>query len=95
MKSYKKVFGALSSKGVIDVFMQIYLGCKTEEYKSFQEIKDSLKINKNTLRRITNRLSRCGLISSAQPTESEDKRKRVYIVEDSKLADLIEQIYQL
>lgn len=95
MKSYKKVFGALSSKGVIDVFMQIYLGCKTEEYKSFQEIKDSLKINKNTLRRITNRLSRCGLISSAQPIESKDKRKRVYIVEDSKLADLIEQIYLL
>lgn len=95
MKSYKKVFGALSSKGVIDVFMQIYFGCKTEEYKSFQEIKDSLKINKNTLRRITNRLSRCGLISSAQPTESKDKRKRVYIVEDSRLADLIEQIYLL
>ena len=95
MKNYKKVFSALASKGVIDVYMQIYYGCKTEEYQSFENIRKELRMSKDTLRKLTNRLSRCGLISSAQPYETDDKRKRVYVVDNPELAELVNQIYNL
>lgn len=94
MKSYKKIFTALSAKGVIDVYMYIYYRGTTEEYPSFEEIRQELKMAKGTLRRITNRLSRCDMIQSVQP-EGEDGRRRVYIVENPELAEIIRQVYTL
>lgn len=95
MKYYKKIFSALSAQRAIDVYMFIYQKCSTEEYAKFEDICEELKINKNTLRRITNLLSRNNMIYSAKPFGERDGRKRVYLVEDPKLADLILQIYTL
>lgn len=92
MKNYKKIFNTLASKGAIEVFLQIYSGCKTEEYPSFEEIRKSLRMSKFTLRRITNRLSRGGLICSGKHKDSSDGRKRVYMIENAELANLLEQI---
>ncbi len=94
MKSYKNIFKALSSKGVIEVYLYIYHKCKTEEYPSFDEIRTELGFNPNTLRRITNRLSRHNMIYSAQP-QGCDKRKRVYLVNSPALAMMIESIYEI
>ena len=94
MKAYKNIFKALSSKGATEVYMHIYHKCKTQEYPSFDEIRNELRINQNTLRRITNLLSRYGLIHSAQP-EGEDGRRRVYLVSSPALAMMIESMCEI
>lgn len=95
MKAYKKIFTALSAKGVIDVYMYIYYRYTTGKYPSFDDIRVALKMAKGTLRRITNRLSRCDMISSIHPENEQDGRKRVYIVENEGLAEILRQVYTL
>ena len=95
MKYYKKIFSSLSATRAMDVYMCIYLHGKKEEYPMFEEIAKELKMNKNTLRKLTNLLSRNKMIYSAQPNKEADKRKRVYLVEDNRLAELLLQIWTL
>ena len=87
----KNIYKALSIKNAVNVFLLIYSGCKVEYYLSFQDICDKLSINPNSLRRITNSLSKAKLIKSVKDIYSKDKRKRVYIA-DSTLAELVLEI---
>ena len=94
MKNYKGIFSALATKGAVEVYLYVYRKCKVKEYPSFDEIRTELKFNPNTLRRITNRLSRYDLIYSAQP-DGEDGRRRVYLVSSPALAMMIESICEI
>lgn len=85
MQKTQKIFKALSMKDALDVYLTIYAGCKIEYYLTFKQLAMKLSINENTLRRITNSLSRNKLIKSI----SGFGRERVYVVVDSKLADKI------
>ena len=90
--NYRNVYRVLSIKDAFSVLWEIYNGCMTEEYKTFENIRESLKMNKNTLRRITNRLSRSGLIQSSKSTSYHDKRKRVFVIIDSELFKKISEL---
>lgn len=92
---YKKVFSALAEKGALEVYMYIYYCCTTKNYASFEDIRKEEKMNKSTLRRITNRLSRCKLIKSIHPDNEPDGRRRVYVVESPELAEIVRQIFTI
>ena len=85
MQKIQKIFKALSMKDALDVYLTIYAGCKIEYYLTFKQIAMKLSLKENTLRRITNSLSRNKLIKSV----SGFSRERVYVVVDSKLAEKI------
>lgn len=89
---YNLIFSALSIRKALDVYLEIWQGCKTEEYRSFEDIRKELRIGKSSLRRITNRLSRVGLINSLQDPTSEDGRKRVYCVANAYFANTLEDL---
>lgn len=89
---YNLVFSALSVKKALDVYLEIWFGCKTEEYRSFEEIRKSLHLGESTCRRITNRLARVGLIKSLIDSRQDDKRKRVYVVSSGYFANTLENL---
>ena len=89
---YNLVFSALSVKKALDVYLEIWYSCKTEEYCSFEEIRTRLHLGKSTCRRITNRLARVGLITSLIDSRQEDKRKRVYVVSSGYFANTLENL---
>lgn len=81
----RDVFRVLSIKHAEDVLWDIDALCKKEEYPSFVELSERLNLNKETLRRITNRLSRVGLIKSVKSVG----RQRVYVICDSELNECL------
>ena len=85
MQKIQKTFKALSMKGALEVYLTIYSGCRIEYYLTFKQLAYKLDLNENTLRRITNNLSRNKLIKSITGF----RRERVYVVVDSKLADKV------
>lgn len=91
--NYRNVYRALSMKNGVNVLMDIYAGCKIEEYKTFSDLKKTYKISEFSLRRITNRLSSCGLIKSIKANR-EDGRARVYVVENADLCESIKCLTQ-
>lgn len=92
--NYRNVYRALSIKNAYLVLKDIYDGCLVCEYRSFDTLKNNLRINKATLRRITNRLSNCGLINSIKDSSITDGRKRVYVITDSELMEKISELTQ-
>lgn len=91
--NYRNVYRALSMKNSINILMDVYEGCKTEDYKTFADLKKPYKMSEFTLRRITNRLSSCGLIKSVKG-KNEDGRTRVYVVVNADLCESINSITQ-
>ena len=91
--NYRNVYRALSMKNSINILMDIYEGCKTENYKTFADLKKPYKISEYALRRITNRLSSCGLIKSVKG-KNKDGRTRVYVVVNADLCELIKCLTQ-
>ena len=91
--NYRNVYRALSMKNSINILMDIYEGCKTENYKTFADLKKPYKMSEFALRRITNRLSSCGLIKSVKG-KKEDGRTRVYVVVNVDLCELIKCLTQ-
>lgn len=87
---YDLIFQALSIRHALEVYLEIWQGCKTEEYRSFEEIREAINIKKESCRRITNRLSRLKLIKSIKNPNSEDKRKRIYIITNSYVANCLD-----
>lgn len=90
----KKIFKALSMKDALDVYFTIYSGCSVEYYVTFEDLLEKINIKKDSLRRITNSLSRHGLIKSVGGYRA-DKRKKVYVVTNADLPDLILKIVTL
>jgi DNA-binding MarR family transcriptional regulator len=84
----KNIFSALSIKHAGDVLMEIDSLCQTEDYPTFKELSERTGLNRNTLRRITNKLSRVGLIKPTKKNDG-DKRQRVYVIRDVKLDEYI------
>lgn len=80
-----KVFKAISMKHSIDVLAEIDYLSERCDYPTFKELVINTKLNKNTLRRITNRLSNVGLIKSTKCEDCTDKRERVFVVCDHTL----------
>ena len=89
----RNVYRALSMKNSINILMDVYEGCKTENYKTFADLKKPYKMSEFALRRITNRLSSCGLIKSVKG-KKEDGRTRVYVVVNVDLCELIKRLTQ-
>lgn len=92
--NYRNVYRALSVKNAFAVLKEVYQGVLENNPRSFDDIQKNLKINKSTLRRITNRLSSSRLIISAKYEYLTDKRKRVYVIWDSFLIEMISKITQ-
>lgn len=90
--NYRNVYRIMSVKNAHEVLIEIYKGNLSKNYRSFNDIQETLKMNKSSLRRITNRLSSCGLIKSVKNIQTEDKRKRVYILSD---ISIVEEILRL
>lgn len=91
--NYRNVYRALSMKNSLNILMDVYEGCKTENYKTFADLKKPYKMSEFALRRITNRLSSCGLIKSVKG-KKEDGRTRVYVVVNVDLCELIKCLTQ-
>lgn len=90
--NYRNVYRALSVKNTYLILREIYEGCLVNDFRSFDYLKTCFKMNQSTLRRITNRLSACGLIESKKTSTSEDKRKRVYVICDQQLIEKISDV---
>lgn len=91
--NYRNVYRALSMKNGVNVLMDIYAGCKIEEYRTFSDLKKTYKMSEFSLRRITNRLSSCGLIKSVKG-KNEDGRTRVYVVVNAGVCESIKYLTQ-
>lgn len=87
--NYRSVYRVLATKNAIDVLFDIYEGCKVEQYLTFSQLRERYKKSEPSLRRLTNRLSRSGLIKSVKSTQSKDKRTRIFIITDAKICDMI------
>lgn len=86
MKNYRNILRAISMKYAYEVLNEINnLGGRT-----FKELASTMKLSAYTLRRITNRLSRVGIIKSVQ-RDSNDKRERIFIIEDQMLLKQINE----
>lgn len=83
MEKIRKIFKALSMKGALNVYMTIYAGCQSGSYATFESLVRITAINENTLRRITNNLSRHRLIKSVRYGTT---RGKFYIVSDKDFA---------
>lgn len=91
--NYRNVYRALAIKDAINVLFNIYEGCKTEEYLTFEDIVKKLNKPHGNIRRITNRLSSCGLIRSVK-ANTQDRRKRIYVISSVAVCDLIKELTQ-
>lgn len=78
MKNYRNILRAVSMKYSYEVLNEI------QEGKTFKELSQNTKLSAYTLRRITNRLSRAGIIKSTKGSGN-DKRERVFVIEDQML----------
>lgn len=92
--NYRNIYRVLATKDALNVLMDISEGCKVEQPVTFADLHKMYKLSKPSLRRITNRLSRCGLIRSSKDTTSSDGRKRVYIVRNMSLCDKLIKLTQ-
>lgn len=90
--NYRNIYRALSIKNAINVLMTIYQSCQIEQYLSFRDIEESLKIEKHSLRKITNRLSSCGLIMSVKDKNGTNGRSRVYVVSNTNICEKIKEL---
>lgn len=90
--NYRNVYRALSVKNAYAVLKEVYQGVVENNPRSFDDLKEKLKMNKFSLRRITNRLSSCDLITAMKSTYLSDGRKRVFIISDKFLLDKIFEI---
>ena len=90
--NYRNVYRALSVKNAYLVLREVYKGVLENNPRSFDDLQKNLKLNKSTLRRITNRLSASRLIFSSKYEYMNDKRKRVYVIWDSFLIESISKI---
>lgn len=80
MKNYRNILRAVSMKYAYEVLNEINnLGGRT-----FKELAHNTRLSAYSLRRITNRLSRAGIVKSIKGSGS-DKRERVFIIEDQML----------
>lgn len=84
MKNYRNILRAVSMKYAYEVLNEIQEGC------TFKELSQKTKLSSYTLRRITNYLSRVGIIKSIKGN-SEDKRERVFVIEDQMLLKQINE----
>jgi predicted transcriptional regulator len=92
--NYRNVYRVLAVKDALNILIDIYEKCKIEEYMSFNDICKKYKKSEPSIRRITNRLSRSGLVKSIKNPNSENGRSRVYIVSDATLCDKLIDISQ-
>lgn len=97
--NYRNVYRALSVKNAYAVLREVYQGVLENKPRSFEDLKEKMKMNKSTLRRITNRLSASRLIVSAKDVNLTDKRQRVYLIWDEylikKLSEITDYMSQL
>lgn len=93
--NFRNIYRVLSVKNALNIYMEIYHGCLIEEYKSFKDLIKENRININSLRKITNRLSSSGLIKSIKDNKEIDKRKKVFVVTDSEIAESIKNLTNL
>ena len=87
--NYRNVYRALSVKNAYLVLKEVSRGVAENNPRSFDDLKEKLKMNKFSLRRITNRLSACDLIVAMKSTNLSDGRKRVFVITDKFLLDKI------
>lgn len=79
MTRKEKVFKILSIKHCLDVLAYIYQNSET----SFADIcKNFPNDSAHTIRKLTNKLSSVNLINSVYLKNSEDKRKKGYVISD-------------
>jgi DNA-binding MarR family transcriptional regulator len=89
---YRNIYRVLATKDAISILNDIYEGCKTEQYLTFSEIKKIYGKSIPSLRRLTNKLSRSGLIKSVKSQNGKDGRTRVFVVTNPDLCDKILEI---
>lgn len=92
--NYRNVLRALSVKHSYMVLREIHQGCINANFMSFDDLRKKLNINKSTLRRITNRLSACGLIKSIKNDLQNDGRKRVFVPTDIHLVSILSDVIE-
>jgi DNA-binding MarR family transcriptional regulator len=78
MKNYRNILRAASVKYAYEVLKEI----DNSGGSTFKELMNKTQLSEYTLRRITNRLSRVGIIKSVKGN-SEDKRERLFVIVDS------------
>ena len=78
MQKIQKIFKALSMKNALNIMMLVYAGQQTEYYMTFEDLFNKSTLNENTLRRITNSLSRNGIIKCVRDEDASDRRRKVY-----------------
>lgn len=78
MKNYRNILRAASVKYAYEVLREI----DNSGSSTFKELMNKTQLSEYTLRRITNRLSRVGIIKSIKGN-SEDKRERLFVIVDS------------
>ena len=78
MQKIQKIFKALSMKNALNVLMLIYASQQAEYYITFDELVEKSTSNPNTLRRITNSLSRNKIIKCVRDENAPDRRRKVY-----------------
>ena len=65
-------------KNAINIFLLIYAAEKEEYFMTFDDIVQKSTLNENTLRRITNSLSRNGIIRCVRDERAKDRRRKIY-----------------
>ncbi len=88
MTRRQKLFLALSYKHAEDILEFIY----KNEQVSFKEIVERFKLSESSVRKITNALSRVGMIKNVRNKASQDRRARGYIINN---LDLLIKIGEL
>lgn len=78
MQKIQKIFKALSMKNALSVMMLVYAGQQSEYCMTFEDLFNKSALNENTLRRITNSLSRNGIIKCVRDEIAPDRRRKVY-----------------
>lgn len=78
MKNYRNILRAASVKYAYEVLKEI----DNSGSSTFKELMNKTQLSEYTLRRITNRFSRVGIIKSIKGN-SEDKRERLFVIVDS------------
>lgn len=78
MKNYRNILRAATVKYAYEVLKEI----DNSGGSTFKELMNKTQLSEYTLRRITNRLSRVGIIKSIKGN-SEDKRERLFVIVDS------------
>lgn len=93
--NYRDVYRALSVKDALNTLMEIQILNSVDVPCYFETLTKNLNIDKHKLRKITNRLSRCKLIKSVRKPFSPDGRKRVFVITDRDVVDMIRETTRL